>query len=852
MSAPRLDRTTRVTGAFYGRTYNKNTPFYGQDANLAATYAGQRLQQPVSAGLASFADLRDENGPWTWSKAHTLLGDRQDRDKYTPHGDPLSAEDRIPVMKGWDQLATVYALESMTEEMSKLDASTPVGAAKIAAFAREIVKGKKHAYQEEFHDEFVHRFREWLRGNGSEREYQEAGMLSYTGPDSKRCKNKPISDHPSVLMYLSDWQNRVIEYNKKRTVMKLRMGRQGAYGEAASVDDLWKYYKFVVYGVESDEDSLTGIVDDVVREDRKKKPNVVQGPMGAAKVRQAIPADATPAPFVIEPLPPTSDEHIRAEVTQAGLDDQFLQHTPIIPEIGDVRQYELEQRLDALRVKPDPEPIAQADLEKRLDAVRTKPPAAPASAPEPEPVPQAELEKRLDAVRTKPPVKPEPELPAVPKEPVPEVDNSEQDQELERKAEALKKPKKARVPKMPDAPKSEPSDPDAEFRQRMDALAKGNEGIARALEREKARVEELAKKLNDTLEQNRVDMARVTEFFKQLLQQAYVPPPPAAPPPPAPPPVAPQPPVVQPAPVAPPAPPAAPVVQPDQPVPQRVVAPEPTPIAPMTVPQPPPPPPQPDQPVLQKFVSPDPAPLVPLPPPAATAPASAVQHPAPDRPVTPVKRLKPEEMPEAATRNSKSTLVSRFNPLPPDSGHLGEVANEQYRNDITAWNDMLKMYLTQLPAAVEAASRVDSSEHDRARAEFLRRATETLRKEVLDAEAAGSIDAAARQRVRDATHVPNVLLSQGSANAPHLTIPDQSVALRRSGSVQKYAERVRTTPSRKSVSPPKGSPPSRSPPRTPPPAPSPKRKEPITNAKKKKAKKEKTEKDDRITRGRKK
>jgi hypothetical protein len=244
---------------------------------------------------------------WTWSKAHMLMDDRTDRRKYAPKGDPLEAEDKLRTMQGWDELAHNYALEKLeiemrtylpasilamkpdsderikAEEIHARNMEEALIAAELSALAREKVKGRRKMHELNFHNEFVHRFREWLRGNGNEEEYRQAGMMSYTtqfGEKNKRGTNQPISRHASVLDYLSQWQDRVIDYEKKRTIMRLRCGRGGERGEEASIDDLWKYYKFVVYGLPLNEQAFKdpsyvpppGFDPSVLRRDTAPKP----------------------------------------------------------------------------------------------------------------------------------------------------------------------------------------------------------------------------------------------------------------------------------------------------------------------------------------------------------------------------------------------------------------------------------------------------------------------------------------------------------------------------------------------------------------------------------------------------
>ncbi len=340
-----------VAAGFYGRTPNASMPFYGQDANPNKSTSGQRLNVHVQEGLLDQADI-GANIPWTWSKAHMLVGDKDDTRKYTPKRDPLQMEDQIPVMKGWDHLATGYAMAKLEQDMT--DLTMPDGPTKLAmlnAYARELIKGKRKTYEADFHSEFAHRFREWLRGNGSNDEYREAGMMSYVdGSGKKRNTNRPISDHPSVINYLGRWQSRVIEFDKQRTLMKLRLGRQGPYGEAASIDDLWKYYKFVVYGVDAT-DVETLIQDAAIDTAQAAAPAVI-APSGPVPVVQP---PANSGPLIVPAVPP--QDSIQAVVQQVDLDTTEQEQL--------LAQREAARQAEAQRKAAEDEAARQAEIQRK-------------------------------------------------------------------------------------------------------------------------------------------------------------------------------------------------------------------------------------------------------------------------------------------------------------------------------------------------------------------------------------------------------------------------------------------------------------------------------------------------------
>jgi hypothetical protein len=261
------------------------------------------LEVKVPEGFLTRDNVCKQN--YTWSRAHTLIGDHDDTKKYKAATDPLVGEEKLKRMQGWPALAHDYAMAKLEEDVKKLGSDpekmTPWQTAQILAFGREYIKGKRKSYEQEFHSMFAHRFREWLRGNGSQAEYMEAGMVSYVddvvGADkTKRCKNTPVSDHPSVLSYLSQWQERVIDYEKKLTLMKLRLGRGGERGEPASIDDLWKYYKFVVYGLgQLPDDEQAPLVANAADTDSDSPPGSGYQTAPGTVVYNDVPHRGTPA-----------------------------------------------------------------------------------------------------------------------------------------------------------------------------------------------------------------------------------------------------------------------------------------------------------------------------------------------------------------------------------------------------------------------------------------------------------------------------------------------------------------------------------------------------------------------------
>src|SRR5687767_13359683 len=119
MSQPK--KGAKASTGFYGRTYDGTVPFYGKDPapqRRMTMGPGQRLETPVAPSFLTRNNVDRQN--WTWSKAHMLIGDKDDRKKYTAKGDPLEAEDKLGMMQGWEAVASQYAMQKLEDEMEKM------------------------------------------------------------------------------------------------------------------------------------------------------------------------------------------------------------------------------------------------------------------------------------------------------------------------------------------------------------------------------------------------------------------------------------------------------------------------------------------------------------------------------------------------------------------------------------------------------------------------------------------------------------------------------------------------------------------------------------------------------------
>lgn len=316
----------------------------------------------------------------TWRNEHLVRDGGLDNRKYKLDGDPLQREDKNPNMEGWVAHLRKEQLERKFEETKKTllgggeDPQVKSGVGN--EFGRLLVQKQLDAAEQELDERFLNGFTEWLRGAGTPQEYADGHMPGY----EKKRPGVPLSDHPSVLRYLESHEERKANYQAKLTKMILNQGRMGPRGRPMTLDEAWKYYKYVVKNMPFDKDH--NIFDD---------PND-KGPHPPHNATQKAEAEANKK--VYNDNPPKSDE----VATRPLVDDMrgrpfksnevnTAQTVPPPPkdDVDDLLKV-LEDR------KREREEIARktAEYKSKKEAQKQKP--LPARPPSPPPPPAAAVE----------------------------------------------------------------------------------------------------------------------------------------------------------------------------------------------------------------------------------------------------------------------------------------------------------------------------------------------------------------------------------------------------------------------------------------------------------------------------
>ncbi len=225
-------------------------------------------------------------GTRSFSIRHTIYGDNDDRSKFKVKAHPLQLEDGKKKMEDHPRRAAAMADRDLEKELDKTRGrwyERPDGTVargdpepeKGVGLGIEWAKDFKNARQAKRHQDFKHGFTEFIRGNGTPEEYERAGMHTLANrarahnqevgqgnaPANKQLLSQgAISTHPEVLEYIDAHTKRVIDYQTEQQLRKLRHGRTGPYGQPASLDELWKLYKYVVHGLDADKDEYGNIV----------------------------------------------------------------------------------------------------------------------------------------------------------------------------------------------------------------------------------------------------------------------------------------------------------------------------------------------------------------------------------------------------------------------------------------------------------------------------------------------------------------------------------------------------------------------------------------------------------------
>jgi hypothetical protein len=93
---------------------------------------------------------------------------------------------------------------------------------------------------DEVNEEYIHDFRNWALGIGKRSDYVKAGV-----PLTAVGQGQPLSRHKSVIDFADKITGRVIDYYEEIAKMKMRGPSAGKKGQA-TLDELWRYFKYVV------------------------------------------------------------------------------------------------------------------------------------------------------------------------------------------------------------------------------------------------------------------------------------------------------------------------------------------------------------------------------------------------------------------------------------------------------------------------------------------------------------------------------------------------------------------------------------------------------------------------------
>lgn len=466
--------------------------------------SGRVVSEPFFGVNQFRAIAKDKDGHprlMGFAAAHQEIPSKGDNRKFAPQSHPLAREDAKKTMEAHDRVTEKYINNQVSlqeQEAADLYEPSAGGATRgqQQALAANIAlehqkrKGWQKRAKQAADQQFARNFVNWLMGQGTEEEYKRA----FPGIDPKmwREQRRLVSKDPSVLQFLRQWQNRVIDYQEELTKMRSRLGR-GEMGKM-NINDAWKYYKFVVCGMPFDPEekgpmdlaappdlgdrygSKTKQIYRTANEHKGDEPPTTDD---KNKVQRILPDDQSrdfqgetfeddiqnrPA-LDLEDASATNSEPIYKEEPYDNLDDYWTDY--LIGGMNEVdavlnaqftdRGLRQEQRKKirariaerisgANVVPPKQEPIqprVTAFLEKRREAKRTKQAAAPPTAPPPEPMKQLATVPK-EAVVTPPEpetiemtesVQPQPPPPNISK--VKEAELSQQNEALKKQIEEL-------------------------------------------------------------------------------------------------------------------------------------------------------------------------------------------------------------------------------------------------------------------------------------------------------------------------------------------------------------------------------------------------------------------------------
>lgn len=220
-----------------------------------------------------------------WSRAHTELPHmpQADRRKFGVAEHPLAHEWKLKEMVPLPRAEQRQVEQFEKQYESELRDKAAVKAGEALAFGGRRAKDRLDSFRRKTQEVFIHDFKNWLAGVGYSQDYVRGGIpLKHVG------QGRPVSTHPSVISYLDRSTSRVVEYEKQLQLLKLRMGRSTP-GKPPSVEDCWRYFKYIVRGEPYDpadwpsvEDAADGKHQPVVNPNKRA---AIDGP------REFIPSD---------------------------------------------------------------------------------------------------------------------------------------------------------------------------------------------------------------------------------------------------------------------------------------------------------------------------------------------------------------------------------------------------------------------------------------------------------------------------------------------------------------------------------------------------------------------------------
>jgi hypothetical protein len=201
-------------------------------------------------------DYQFDDGTEKWRDLHMVKSGGLDNRKYKIAGDPLQREDLLRNMEGYmphDRARKLEDAYHRAKETYLGSRNTEKPGVKIGAaneFGRVAAQKAIAAEEQKLDEDFLTDFTQWLRGAGKPEEYAKAQMPGY----ETKHPNRPLSQHPEVLRYLERHEERKANYYNKLAKMMLNQGRMGPKGSDMTMDQAWKYYKYVVRGLPLDKD----------------------------------------------------------------------------------------------------------------------------------------------------------------------------------------------------------------------------------------------------------------------------------------------------------------------------------------------------------------------------------------------------------------------------------------------------------------------------------------------------------------------------------------------------------------------------------------------------------------------